>query len=212
MASSRYANNTIVVVCGDHGWFLGEKLRYAKTHLWQESTRVPLIIRVPGSSAAGLKSNRIVNLLDLYPTLVELCGLPTREGLDGRSFAGWQKTPTEAGPPTLTTMGFKNHSVRSATHRFTLYADGTEELYDHQTDPLERRNLITDPKQKAVADELRTYLPKHDEPEAVENEIDKKRLRKALAEIKKMGPEFRAKAERGQIDPELIRQVYERLK
>lgn len=212
LGESRYANNTIVVVCGDHGWFLGEKLRYAKTHLWEESTRVPLIIRVPGSSESNLKSNRIVNLLDLYPTLVELCGLPTREGLDGRSFAGWQKTPSEAGQPTLTTMGFKNHSVRSATHRFTRYADGTEELYDHRADPLERRNLITDDKHKSVADELRAYLPKHDESEAIENEIDKKRLRKALAEIKKMGPEYRAKAERGQIDPELIREVYDRQK
>jgi len=173
---------------------------------------VPLIIRVPGSSESSLKSNRIVNLLDLYPTLVELCGLPTREGLDGRSFAGWQKTPSEIGQPTLTTLGFKNHSVRSATHRFTRYADGTEELYDHQADPMERRNLITDTKQNAVADELRAYLPKQDEPETVENEIDKKRLRKALAEIKKMGPEYRAKAERGQIDPELIREVYDRLK
>ncbi len=144
-------NNTVVVVCGDHGWFLGEKLRYAKTHLWEESTRVPLIIRVPGSSESSLKSNRIVNLLDLYPTLVELCGLPTRAGLDGRSFADWQKTPSETGQPTLTTMGFKNHSVRSATHRFTRYADGTEELYDHQADPLERRNLITDVKHKPVA-------------------------------------------------------------
>lgn len=212
LASSRYADNTIVVICGDHGWFLGEKMRYGKTHLWQESTRVPLIIRVPGSSEAGLKSNRIVNLLDLYPTLVELCGLPTKEGLDGRSFAGQEKTPSEVGQPTLTTMGFKNHSVRSATHRYTLYADGTEELYDHQTDPLERRNLITVPKQKAVADELRAYLPKHDEPEAVENEIDKKRLTKAMAEIKEMGPEYRAKAERGQIDPDLIKEVYDRLK
>ena len=212
LAKSRYANNTIVVVCGDHGWFLGEKLRYRKTDLWQESTRVPLIIRMPGVSEPGMKSNRIVNLLDLYPTLVELCGLPTKEGLDGRSFAGWQKTPSDSSLPTLTTMGFQNHSVRSATHRYTRYAEGTEELYDHQTDPMERRNLITDAKLKPVVDELRAYLPKHDQPEAVENEIDKKRLRKAMAQIKQMGKEYREKAERGQIDPDMIKKVYDSLK
>jgi arylsulfatase A-like enzyme len=80
LAKSRYAENTLVVVCGDHGWFLGEKLRYRKTDLWQESTRVPLIVRVPGLSEKGIKSNRLVNLLDLYPTLAELCGLPVAGG------------------------------------------------------------------------------------------------------------------------------------
>ena len=212
LAKSRYAENTIVIVCGDHGWFLGEKLRYRKTELWQESTRVPLIIRVPGLSEQGVKSNRIANLLDLYPTLVELCGLPPKEGLDGRSFAGWQTAPSEPGLPTLTTMGYRNHSVRSATHRYTRYADGTEELYDHQTDPMEHRNLITAAELNPVVDELRAYLPKQDEPEAVENEIDKKRLRKTMAQIRQMGKEYSEKAERGQIDPELIRKVYDSLK
>jgi hypothetical protein len=138
--------------------------------------------------------------------------LPKKEGMDGRSFAGWEKAPSDPGLPTLTTMGFQNHSVRSATHRYTRYADGTEELYDHQTDPMERRNLITDAKLKPVVDELRAYLPKHDEPQAVENEIDKKRLRKAMAQIKQMGKEYREKAERGQLDPEMIRKVYDSLK
>jgi hypothetical protein len=109
-------------------------------------------------------------------------------------------------------MGYRNHSVRSATHRYSRYADSTEELYDHQTDPMEHRNLITDPELKPVVDELRAYLPKQDEPEAVENEIDKKRLRKTMAQIKQMGKEYSEKAERGQIDPEMIRKVYDSLK
>ena len=81
-------------------------------------------------------------------------------------------------------MGYGNHSVRSATHRFIRYEDGTEELYDHETDPLERKNLIEDGTLRSVVDKLRSYLPSHNEPEAAENKIDKKRLRKAMAEIK----------------------------
>ncbi|NDV61013.1 sulfatase [Puniceicoccales bacterium CK1056] len=212
LEKSPYADNTIVVIWGDHGWFLGEKLRYRKTHLWEESTRVPLIIRVPELTQPGSRSNRIVNLLDLYPTLAEWCGLPTKEGLEGVSFADLKSLAPEDERPTLTTMGYKNHSVRGDRYRYTRYDDGTEELYDHLKDPMERRNLITDPEMKPVVKQMRAYLPKHDEPRSPDNDIDKKRLRRTLGKIFKMDPKYRDMANRGELDPEFVKSIFNETK
>ncbi len=212
LEKSKYADNTIVVFWGDHGWFLGEKLKYRKTHLWEESTRVPLIIRVPGRTEPGSRSDRIVNLIDLYPTLVEWCGLPAKKGIDGISFADLKDPPSGKEHPTLTTMGYKNHSIRGDRYRYSLHSDGTEELYDHQTDPMEHANLINRPELKPVVKRLSAYIPTHDEPEIAKNDFDKKRFRRAMAEINKMGPEFREKANRGQLDPEFSKEVYKRTK
>lgn len=83
------------------------------------------------------------------------------------------------------------------THRCIRYSDGTEEFFDHETDPMERKKLVEDETRWPVVDVLRSHLPIHSEPEAVHNEIDKKRFPKAMAEIKQMGPEYRRQAERG---------------
>ena len=155
----------------------------------------------------------VVNLIDLYPTLAELCGLDIPESVDGRSFAALLADgDADWSEPTLTTMGFKNHSLRDSRYRYSLYADGTEELYDHQTDPMEWQNLASDPELQAVKDRLSQYLPTHDEPVAGNYEMDKKRLRRALATIRRMGPEFRDQADQAAIDPELLRSVYESTK
>ncbi len=213
LENSAYAGNTIVVIWGDHGWFLGEKLKYRKTQLWEESTRVPLLVRVPGVTQPADRTAGLVNLIDLYPTLAELCGLDIPESVDGRSFAALLADgDADWSEPTLTTMGFKNHSLRDSRYRYSLYADGTEELYDHQTDPMEWQNLASDPELQAVKDRLSQYLPTHDEPVAGNYEMDKKRLRRALATIRRMGPEFRDQADQAAIDPELLRSVYESTK
>lgn len=210
LEKSDHADNTIVVIWGDHGWFLGEKLKYRKTQLWEESTRVPLIVRVPGMTQPASRSQGIVNLIDLYPTLAELCGLPEKAGIDGRSFADLVKAPSiEWSHPTLTTMGFKNHSVRDERYRYSKYSDGTEELYDHRNDPMELSNLIDRPEVKSIVKRLSTYLPQHDEPVSGRYETDKKRYKRALEKIKKMGSEFRDKAERGTLDPEFVKRIYE---
>ena len=83
--ASPHARNTIIVFWGDHGWHLGQKEHWRKFALWEEATRVPLIVVAPGVTHPGTRSDRTVSLLDLYPTLIELCGLPQKTGLEGES-------------------------------------------------------------------------------------------------------------------------------
>lgn len=162
LEKSKYKNNTIIVLLGDHGWFLGEKLRYRKTFLWEESVRSPLIIKVPGITKTS-QCTRPVNFMDLYPTLADLCGLPVPSHCEGRSIVPLLKKPDKKWYPSLTTMGYKNHSIRSDQYRYNIYQDGTEELYDHFNDPMEWNNLIKDPKYNKVIQKLRAYLPVSDE-------------------------------------------------
>jgi arylsulfatase A-like enzyme len=161
------------VLWGDHGWHLGEKLKYGKTDLWEESNRVPLIVRVPGLTPNGFKCDGVVNLLDMYPTLIELCGLPANPENEGRSFAPLLKNPTMAwNQPTLTTYNFSNHSLTDGRYRYTWYggkADGAEELYDHATDPLERKNLAANPASQEIIARFKPHLPAHNEPAAPRN-------------------------------------------
>ena len=184
LAKSKYADNTIVMIWGDHGWHLGEKLKYGKTALWEESDRVPFIVRVPGVTKPGLKSDAVVNLLDMYPTLVELCGLPANPENEGRSFAPALKDPGLVwNRPALTTYNYQNHSVTDGRYRFTYYGSkgGAEELYDHATDPLEHRNLASLPEAKEIIARLRVALPAHDEPNSPNNNLssdEKKELAK----------------------------------
>ena len=174
LKKSKYADNTIVMIWGDHGWHLGEKMKYGKTDLWEESARVPFFVRVPGMTPADFKCEGVVNLLDMYPTLVELCGLPANPENEGRSFVPLLKNPKmEWNHPTLTTYQFKNHSLTDGRYRYTWYggrAAGTEELYDHSTDPLEHKNLAANPEFKEIIARFKQHLPTHDEPDSHSNE------------------------------------------
>lgn len=159
--------NTIVVLWSDHGYHLGEKSAWHKFTLWEESTRVPLIVRAPGITKAGSRCARPVSLIDLYPTLLDLCSLPARTGLDGQSIQPLLRNPTAPWQrPALTTMMFGNHSLRDERWRYTRYNDGSEELYDHSQDPKEWRNLATDPQYAAVKQRLSPWFPKHNQPDA----------------------------------------------
>lgn len=185
LEKSKVADNTIIVLWGDHGWHLGEKMKYGKTDLWEESDRVPLLVRVPGVTPSDFKCDGVVNLLDLYPTLVELCGLPRNAENEGRSFAPLLKNPKmEWIHPTLTTYQFKNHSLTDGRYRYTWYggkADGAEELYDHASDPLEHKNLAANPEHKELIARFKKHLPAHDEPDSPRNgsaDGDKKANRK----------------------------------
>jgi arylsulfatase A-like enzyme len=164
---SPHAASTIVVLWGDHGWHLGEKEHWRKFALWEEATRVPLIISAPGVTRPGARSERVVSLLDLYPTLSELCGLPPRAGLEGQSLAPLLRDPEAAWErPALMTHGRGNHAVRTERWRYIRYADGSEELYDHQRDPGEWANLAAC---ESLADEkaaLRAHLPAQDAADA----------------------------------------------
>lgn len=158
--ASPHAKNTIVVLWSDHGWHLGEKQRWHKSTLWEDATHVPMIVSVPGMETAGRICNRAVSLLDLYPTLVELCGLPERDDLDGISLSQQLGDPAAARlRPAVTSRKGNHHSARSDRWRYIRYSDGSEELYDHNNDPHEWRNLIGDEQYKPVIQELAQWLP-----------------------------------------------------
>ncbi len=158
--ASGAADNTVVVLFSDHGWHLGEKFRWAKRSLWERSTRVPMIVVAPGRTRDE-KCSRPVGLVDLYPTLIELCGLPPREGLDGHSLAPLVASPQSARrEPAITTYEQNNHAVRSEHWRYIRYADGSQELYDHRRDPNEWNNLAGDEKYADVIAQHARWIPK----------------------------------------------------
>jgi choline-sulfatase len=164
LESCGLADNTIVVLWSDHGWHLGEKLITGKNSLWERSTRVPLIFAGPGLSRAAI-CHESVELLDIYPTLVELCGLPERPQLEGHSLAPQLRDATTKRTwPAITTHGPNNHAVRSRHWRYIRYADGSEELYDMRNDPAEWHNLADDPRHRQIIDSHRRWLPEQSMP------------------------------------------------
>lgn len=141
LEESAYANNTMVVLWSDHGWHLGEKLHWQKETLWEEATRVPLIISGPGIRNEGAVTEKPVSLVDVFPTLVDLAGLPPKENLEGQSLVPLIKNPNRAWDKSAVTVWENGYAVRSEHFRYIRYVDGTEELYDHREDPNEFRNL-----------------------------------------------------------------------
>lgn len=160
------ASRTVVVLWSDHGWHLGEKGITGKNSLWERSTRVPLIFAGPGIARAAVCAQP-VELLDLYPTLAGLCGLPIPDALEGHSLLP-QLTHAEARRPwpAITTHNQGNHSIRSEHWRYIRYADGSEELYDHRVDPHEWTNVVHQPKWAGVVREHAGWLPRRDVPAA----------------------------------------------
>jgi arylsulfatase A-like enzyme len=157
------AQNTIVVLWTDHGYHLGQKEHWEKFALWEQTTRVPFIIAAPGVSKAGQSCGQAVSLLDIYPTLNELCGLQPLEKLDGESVVPLlQNLELETGRAIVTTHGFKNHAIRSDKWRYIRYADGSEELYDQVNDAQNFHNLAADTEYAAIKTQLSTWLPKSD--------------------------------------------------
>lgn len=158
--ASPRGKETVVVLWGDHGWHLGEKRRWHKSTLWEEATRVPLIVVAPDVTGPGGRSARAVSLVDLYPTLCELCALPVPGGLDGASLVPLLRDPKAGGhPPAVTILGGRHAAVRTDRWRLTRYGDGSEELYDHDADPNEWKNLAGDQRYADVKVELARHLP-----------------------------------------------------
>ncbi len=160
------AENTIIVLWGDHGWHLGEKGITGKNTLWDRGTKVPLIFAGPGIKASQ-RCAQPAELLDIYPTLIELANLPARTDLEGLSLMPQLKdAATKRDRPAVTSHNQGNHGVRSERWRYIHYADNTEELYDMKNDPNEWHNVAAVPANAAVIGELKKWLPKIDVPPA----------------------------------------------
>lgn len=173
LQSGPHRDNTIVVICGDNGYQFGEKHHWSKGGLWEGSAHVPLVIAGPGI-AKDQVSNRPVSLIDLYPTLISLAGLPTKSDLDGVSIVPLLKNPSAPWDrPALTTKAFQEHALRTERWRYIRYADGSEELYDHDADPQEQTNVATKTEFAKVKAELQPWFPKHNEPRNPNSPQDK---------------------------------------
>ncbi len=175
LAHSPYADNTIVVLWSDHGIHLGQKQHWRKWTLWEESLHVPLIIKVPKALVAELpkgtdddvSSDRVVSLLDIYPTLIQLCHLDTVKGLQGNSLLPLLQNPEmEWNHVALSSYRKGNISVRSQRWHYIHYADGSEELYDHDKDPHEFTNLAKQVGFEKILQEHRAQLPVTEADEA----------------------------------------------
>ncbi len=178
------ADNTIVVFTSDHGYHLGEHGLWQKMSLFEESARVPLIIAAPGRAQRGSVAETPVGLIDLYPTLAELCGVKAPETLQGQNLApiladpstpgrGWALSQVTRGPRAKRTFGF---TLRTPRWRYTQWDQGRKghELYDHDSDPRELTNLADDPAlanqvaelaEKLEAAVTKTYQPSGEIPE-----------------------------------------------
>jgi len=158
--------NTVIVLWSDNAWHLGEKAITGKNTLWERSTRVPLIFAGPGAGQ-GIQCSQPAELLDIYPTLIELCGLSAKPGLEGHSLVPQLKDPKAPRPwPAITSHNQGNDTVRTEHWRFIRYADGSQELYDHRNDPNEWTNLAAVARFSATRQELARWLPRSAAPPA----------------------------------------------
>ncbi len=172
LQNSQYADNTIVVLWSDHGYRLGQKGTFAKHCLWEEATNAPLIFAGP-----QIQQNVIINkpaeMLSIYPTLIDLCGLPKNKQNEGISLKkALLKNKTGKMKYALTTYGWGNHSIRSEQFRYIHYSDSTEEFYDHFVDGNEWYNIIKTFEIQEEKTELQRFLPKENLPWAKLSKYD----------------------------------------
>ena len=161
--NSPYASNTVVVLWGDHGYHLGEKNIFQKHTLWDRSGVTPLIIKAPGM-AAGAECDRVVSLLDIYPTILDLCNLPPNEIVRGRTLKPLLQDPTLPWDHPAFTYRQGIKAVQHGDLRHIAYEDGTQELYDHANDPNEWTNLVDDLSYSDDLATLQNMSPFTDDP------------------------------------------------
>lgn len=170
------ADRTVVAFISDHGYHLGEHGQWQKMTVFEEAARVPMIIAAPGMKAAGKSTGRVAELVDLYPTMADLCGLATPKDLEGTSVRPLLDDPEKAWKQGAFTQVIHNvrggraakqgkatamgRSVRNERYRYTEWGEGRNgaELYDHQTDPHEWRNLAEDAKSADTVRQMKTLL------------------------------------------------------
>ena len=157
-------DNTVIVLWSDHGFHLGEKDHIEKFMLWEKSTHVPFIFVVPGMTEEGSVCNVPIDLTVLYPTLLEVCGMPRDRSCDGVSVLPLLKGNQENWErPALMTYKKGNHALRTKRWRYIRYADGTEELYDHDVDPHEWDNIAQKPEYSGLINGYKKWMPENEE-------------------------------------------------
>ena len=165
LESSGQADNTWILLWSDHGWHLGEKEHWGKATGWYRATRVPLMIVPPENGAPkgftpGSVCHQPVNLIDLYPTLIDIGNLPENSHLDGQSLVPLVASPKSVWTGhTVTTFGRGNHAITGKRWRYIQYFDGSGELYDRDRDPNEWNNLIHDPEYANVVVAMKKKIP-----------------------------------------------------
>jgi arylsulfatase A-like enzyme len=161
------ADKTVIVLWGDHGWHLGEKHHWRKFSLWEEATRAPLIIVAPGVTKPDQRCPAPVDFLSIYPTLADLCGLPIPQHVQGMSLRPLlENANADWTTSALTTHGRGNHGVRDARWRYIRYRDGSEELYDHEKDPMEWLNIAAETEHAERKESMARQIPAEEAPEA----------------------------------------------
>ena len=166
LKNSKYGENTIIVFWSDHGWHLGEKNHWHKSTLWEEATRIPFIMSVPGMTKGSAHCKRPIDTLCIYSTLLELCKMKPVNELDGISIVPLLKDPEIPWDvPAVSEFRRGQCSVRSERYRYIRYSDGTSELYDHLNDPMEWNNLSGE-KYHDVIKALERFIPGNSAPEA----------------------------------------------
>jgi len=161
------SENLVIVLWSDHGWHLGEKQHWRKFALWEEAARAPLAFIAPGVTQPNTHCAAAVDFMSIYPTVVDLMGLPVPEHIQGPTLRPLLVDPRAAWDrAALTTHGRGNHGVRDLDWRYIRYADGSEELYDHRSDPYEWTNLADRPEHAAVKQRLAAKLPADEAPNA----------------------------------------------
>jgi len=172
LKESDYADNTIVVIWSDHGWQLGEKQHWRKFALWENVIRTVFMIKVPEGitklpegSQSGQTARTLTSLIDVYPTLLDLCSLPQRDDLDGEILTPFLTNPDSlTNRPIITTYDYGDYSVRYGQWHYIKYIDESEELYDLNDDREEWFNLAGDPQYDDIKLKLQTFLPIHPVP------------------------------------------------
>ena len=159
LENSEHAENTVIVFWSDHGYRLGEKGTFAKHGLWETATKAPLLFVAP-NLPKGKVIDEPAELLSIYPTLLELCGLPAYERNEGKSLVSTMLGEENETSVAITTFGMNNHSVKSKAFRYIQYEDGGKEFYDHNTDPNEFKNQANNTVYKDEIEKLKKHLPK----------------------------------------------------
>lgn len=169
LEQSEYAKNTIVVIWSDHGWQLGEKMHWRKFSLWENVIKTVLMIKVPKGlksmpegSSNGQSTQNLTSLLDIYPTLIELTGLPERTDLDGISLVPILNRPNmDTHRPIITTYDFGDYSIRYRDWHYINYVDESEELYNLTKDPEEWHNLAGNVQHDSIKAVLKSFIPQN---------------------------------------------------